>query len=207
MRERLLAASLLLLAATGCRGRDAQAPTATTIEEAERQLADNRRALEAAGISVPSATVAVAPGPPPEPEGDGEGADEPDDEGGGETEPIEEAPQPEPAPEIYDQPTYAEDAPGRAPRAESDDAYEAQDEDTRTVGSSVRERRRSRKSRRKQATRCERMCELAEATCDLQLQICALAERHATDVRYDRACQQAQLQCDAAARECERCEI
>jgi hypothetical protein len=62
------------------------------------------------------------------------------------------------------------------------------------------------KARTRTQTRCERVCGLAESTCELQLQICELAERHATDTRYADACDRAALQCDAAAAECHRCE-
>jgi hypothetical protein len=50
------------------------------------------------------------------------------------------------------------------------------------------------------------VCDLADATCDLETQICTLAEEHSDDPRYTNACVRSEEQCVAAAEACEACE-
>ena len=42
---------------------------------------------------------------------------------------------------------------------------------------------------------CETLCDLSSATCDLQVRICVLAERHTDDPRYGNACKRATTDC------------
>jgi hypothetical protein len=194
--------------AAGCRPqrKDAQSPGPSTIEEAERRLAANAEALSAEGIVVPTrVAVSTVPSPivrdplepPPaedsdtDPDGpspDPEPTDVPFDEDAPESQP----PEPSPSREVD------EDSP--APAAPRDQERSFRFDKRRGV------RVTDRNKRKKNRTRCERVCDLAEATCDLQLQICGLAERHVTDVRYEEACSRAELQCEAAARECRACD-
>lgn len=55
------------------------------------------------------------------------------------------------------------------------------------------------------ATRCIQVCELSEITCELGVQICELAQRHAEDRDYERACARATEDCDAAQEACDVC--
>lgn len=55
------------------------------------------------------------------------------------------------------------------------------------------------------AARCERICDLAEATCDLEGRICALADEHPTERRYADVCGRAQDDCARANEACEGC--
>jgi hypothetical protein len=64
------------------------------------------------------------------------------------------------------------------------------------------ERRHERRAAR---DRCDRICDLAEATCNLQTHICALADRHAGEARYESACQRANDQCKLASDACSAC--
>jgi hypothetical protein len=64
------------------------------------------------------------------------------------------------------------------------------------------ERRRDRRAGRE---RCDRICDLAEATCNLEARICAMADRHAGEARYRSACQRASDQCRLASDACSSC--
>src|SRR5690606_39962562 len=53
---------------------------------------------------------------------------------------------------------------------------------------------------------CAQVCELAEAICDLEVRICAMASSHPEDDRYDSACARAGGDCRAASRACNDCD-
>lgn len=53
--------------------------------------------------------------------------------------------------------------------------------------------------------RCERICELTAATCDLESRICSLADEHAGEDRYASACARAGDRCDEASEACRAC--
>jgi hypothetical protein len=55
------------------------------------------------------------------------------------------------------------------------------------------------------ATRCIQVCELSEISCELGVQICELAQRHAGDQDYEQACARATEDCDAAQEACDVC--
>lgn len=63
----------------------------------------------------------------------------------------------------------------------------------------------TRNERRAARDRCDRICDLAEATCQLQARICEMAERHAGEERYESACQRANDQCSLASNACSSC--
>ncbi len=210
------AVALGLLALAGCkmRGKDAQGPTPTTIDEAERMLAANRDALEAEGIVVPTTVAAAEPVPRHDSSRDhttqevapevtnepDEGADE--DEGGDVDVPAEPEPSPDPEPVA---PTISEaddEDLGVSPAAPPRESVSRRRFDRRLRAERVTDRKKRKESR----TRCERVCDLADATCQLQDRICGLADQHVTDIRYEEACARAELQCDAADRACQLCD-
>lgn len=53
--------------------------------------------------------------------------------------------------------------------------------------------------------RCGELCELADATCDLEVKICDLATRHTSEPRYAEVCRRAGDDCRLAADACTRC--
>lgn len=53
--------------------------------------------------------------------------------------------------------------------------------------------------------RCNRVCNLADAICDLEASICRLASEHQDDERYTTACARAQTDCERAQSGCEEC--
>lgn len=53
---------------------------------------------------------------------------------------------------------------------------------------------------------CTQVCELAEAICDLEIRICALARAHPEDDRYRNACERAAGDCKAGSEACNACE-
>lgn len=53
--------------------------------------------------------------------------------------------------------------------------------------------------------RCTRICDLAQATCELRDHICGLAREHPDDARYTEACARAESQCTAASNACDTC--
>jgi hypothetical protein len=59
--------------------------------------------------------------------------------------------------------------------------------------------------RRGQAQRCSDVCDLREAICELEVQICSLSEGHGDDPTYANACRRAGDDCDTADDECDRC--
>lgn len=56
------------------------------------------------------------------------------------------------------------------------------------------------------ATRCQQVCELGQITCELSVQICELADRHAGEDDYLNACERASEDCTAAQEACDACE-
>jgi len=56
------------------------------------------------------------------------------------------------------------------------------------------------------ASRCERICELQAAICDVADRICSLAEEHAGEEKYDDACTRAGDRCEQATEACSGCE-
>jgi hypothetical protein len=55
------------------------------------------------------------------------------------------------------------------------------------------------------ATRCAQVCSLSDITCELGVQICELAQRHADNEEYEQACVRATEDCDAAQEACDAC--
>lgn len=55
------------------------------------------------------------------------------------------------------------------------------------------------------ASRCERVCDLAEAICGLESKICDMADRHPTERRYAETCARAESDCDRASAACTDC--
>lgn len=53
--------------------------------------------------------------------------------------------------------------------------------------------------------RCQVFCDLAASTCDLEQKICALAERHDDEPRYQQVCARAHDDCAAASKACTAC--
>lgn len=54
-------------------------------------------------------------------------------------------------------------------------------------------------------SRCERICGLKEAICDVSDRICGLAETHADEEKYTDACARSQGRCEQAADACSSC--
>jgi hypothetical protein len=57
----------------------------------------------------------------------------------------------------------------------------------------------------RQPSRCEQICGLASAICQLETNICALSERHPDTPRYQDACARAQGDCELAKSACHAC--
>lgn len=191
---RVIALLSVVLGATACKGSaPPRAPrrdiSSMDVEAIDRELALNREELEAAGIYIPPAKT-KAQEPPPAFEQPVPPAPEP--ELGGDVEEPQEA-------EEDAVVTEATDAPPAVASSEDQDSGAFRRRD-RKGG-----RRFERAARRESADRCDRICDLADVTCDLEAQVCALAARHAHDIRYEGACERAELQCDAAGRECQLC--
>lgn len=53
--------------------------------------------------------------------------------------------------------------------------------------------------------RCTQICDLAAVACELQEQICTLAESHVGEPRYEDACWRARDQCDVGQDACTAC--
>ncbi|MEX1365749.1 MAG: hypothetical protein AB1Z98_21660 [Nannocystaceae bacterium] len=180
------------LSACKPQGTDAPRPDLDrwSLAEIEAQLERNDRALAEAGIMVAAATPATEPAP-----SDGGG------DFGQQTAPaVVEA-------EDDDASEYPAPGPSEAPEAiaESSMEYEPADAPRREI--SRKDRRASnRAERRESSSRCERICDLADATCSLEAQICDLAARHPEQERYLLACERAELQCEAAMDACDGCD-
>lgn len=158
-----------------------------TLAEIEAELSRNDQALAGEGIMVAMASPPAYGESPPtiEPELQPVTEDGEPDSGGAAAEPV--APQP-------------------TPMVEPTAAYEAESAPELTSAKPMSRRRMSSRSRREATTRCERVCGLAEATCELETQICELAARHPDEPRYAQACARAEQQCLAASEACQRCE-
>lgn len=121
--------------------------------------------------------------------------------------PPKPAPEPEPEPVVADEENDVEpedEAPmaeAPAPTSMPESVYE-EAEDDRGPRRSRLERRRAKKEA---ATRCERICDLAAATCELSDHVCGLARRHPDEPRYENACERSAAQCEAAADACNAC--
>jgi hypothetical protein len=175
-------------------GRDVRS---WTLAEIEAELARNDQALAGEGIVVAMASpTGRDDGPTATPWADAEtealdaGAD--DDDGTDAVDPVARPVMPGPAPV---------DAPA-APSYEP----EARERTSADGPARTNRRRSSSRARRDAATRCERVCGLSEATCELEAQICTLAMRHPDEPRYAQACARAEQQCIAAVDACDRCE-
>jgi hypothetical protein len=182
-----------------------------TIAEIEAELAHNDEVLAGEGIMVAMATPTVAP-----PDGPGltseEPAQTPETEPTTEPEPSDddgaaaEPPTPEPFP-LEPMPTPTSVQPETRPAYDSElISAEGATIDAPTERRRGARRKLSSRSRRDADTRCERLCRLAEATCELETQICELAARHPGEPRYEQACLRAEQQCIAASDACQRCE-
>lgn len=55
------------------------------------------------------------------------------------------------------------------------------------------------------SNRCQNICDLSAATCELEGKICDLATRHPEDPRYGDLCRRADDDCRQAAEACQRC--
>lgn len=58
---------------------------------------------------------------------------------------------------------------------------------------------------RAEAQRCADICDLSQAICQLEAQICSLSDDHIGDPTYADACRRAHEDCDTADTECDRC--
>jgi hypothetical protein len=72
---------------------------------------------------------------------------------------------------------------------------------------SNRSRLAAERDQRRPHTRCEKICVLADTTCELRERVCTLAGEHPDDVRYQDACRRAEDQCGAATQHCESCAV
>ncbi len=54
-------------------------------------------------------------------------------------------------------------------------------------------------------TRCQRICSLKDAICDVSERICSLAETHEDDTKYAEACARSQTRCEQASAACSSC--
>jgi hypothetical protein len=180
-----------------------------TLAEIEAELAHNDQVLAGEGIMVAAAAPPVTPTYPvgpsePVAEEPSTTGDEPppgeDDQGEISPEPVPQPPDPGPGPTTA--PTTAPE-PHAAPEAEL-----LADDGASSISPSEHRRasRRRLAARRDTDTRCDRVCGLAEATCELEAQICELAARHPDEPRYAQACVRAEQQCEAASQACQRCE-
>jgi len=95
--------------------------------------------------------------------------------------------------------------PGVAEEPESEPDSEPADDlaQDSPMASKSADRRRSSKP---ELTRCERLCELDAAICDLAGHVCGLAEQHPDNDRHVQACARAEVLCDTAAGACLACE-
>lgn len=55
------------------------------------------------------------------------------------------------------------------------------------------------------ASRCERICSLKDAICDVSARICGLAETHEDDTKYLEACTRSESRCEQATTACSTC--
>ncbi len=192
---------------TACRMKSSEPSSnpdmnAWTLAEIEAELDNNDAVLANAGIMVAMADpidieqdagdeVDVKPVTTP-------GSTHAGEKLGVEASPPEPAPEPEPMDAPMEPPS---------PVADYDDAEEQFAPESPSRRRRFKRRDRStRSSKSDSPSRCDRVCGLAEATCDLETQICTLAEEHFDEPRYQKACRRSELQCSAAADACRRCE-
>lgn len=199
--------ALLAVACVGaCKKSDGHVPRdlADDIDAIESALNESDRELANEGVVVayrstpgafaePGGAEATPTTPPPEPDTDGETL-------------SPELP-PDPAP---DEPTtdMGDDAPmlhSPAPAEEPRGMTARDSESIEREKSPRRSRGRRVKAAKGPPTPCERICGLAESTCDLRDKICRMAERHFGDIRYATSCQRAEDQCEAVRSRCDSC--
>ncbi|MEM6292632.1 MAG: hypothetical protein AAGA54_15275 [Myxococcota bacterium] len=197
----VLAIAGLACALTGCKSDAKSAPPMAPLDDLaaiESELDVNASRLESQGIRVAQATApAVEPRPPElklDDDGDGDDAEDAVAEESGRDYAGAVAPVPPPSAPA-DETTISS---AESERIEADEA---------APRSRQREKKRSsrRRERRSATSRCDRICDLAESTCELSDRICALANEHVDDVRYAEACTRAEAQCEAAAEACSAC--
>jgi hypothetical protein len=204
MRARARAITTLLFAVAigGCKkeGQVSSQHLADDIDAIESALNESDRELKSEGVVVAYRSTPMAQAEPPSgdvspstPEAPPEtpvemGGDEPDES-------IEPAPPvaTDDGPRLAS-PEPAEDAPMTSSRRDMDDERER-----------PRRNRRAKAAKSSVPTQCERICGLAESTCDLRDRICRMAERHFGDVRYATSCIRAEDQCEAVRSRCESC--
>jgi hypothetical protein len=56
-----------------------------------------------------------------------------------------------------------------------------------------------------EADRCARICDLAEAICAIETNVCRLASEHPGDARYADVCARAETDCELASSACKEC--
>jgi hypothetical protein len=195
---------------------DDEAPTAVRTEqselgnlanrslaEIELELASNEAKLRALGVELPSRAVAgeLVPGPEPAQPG-----------GGGTTSSAKADARPSTSPAPKPEPDSAtkqgrRDKPAKQKKTET--AVDAdrfanpppgEPEEAKATPLSPTEQ-----PKLDAATRCIQVCELSEITCELGVQICELAQRHAGNEDYEQACARATDDCDAAQEACDVC--
>ncbi len=198
--RRLLGLGAILLSLGGCKAAgttSAEAPAAQLddIVAIESELAMNAERLEAQGVRVaraPKVQADVAGGA-------ARAVADGDDDETVTPGPAPASPPAEPEPE-------PEPAPAPIVEAEEDAMDRNAPERDAPRGLSLSKRKAEKRKKRDKKTRCERICDLAEATCTLADRICGLADEHVDDVRYEDACGRAESQCEAASDACSACE-
>lgn len=100
------------------------------------------------------------------------------------------SPPPEAAGEAREAPEAEETAPEELDEAPTSEP---------TAPTTTAQARPARRTRQSATDRCERIRELAVATCELKTRICDLASRHPDAIRYEDACLRAEDQCRAAS--------
>jgi hypothetical protein len=203
MRATASAIFALLIAGAigGCKkdGMTAQRDLADDIDAIETALNDSDRELTREGVVVAYRSTPGVHAEPGAPEQTTPTLPETPDPDVGD-EPV--AP-PEPAPDFS-----GDDAPpvnASPPEEDEPRALSARDHESIEREKSPRRNRRAKMARSAPPTRCERLCGLAQSTCDLRDRICRMAERHFGDIRYATSCQRAEDQCDAVRSQCESC--
>ncbi|MFO7564244.1 MAG: hypothetical protein R6X02_16475 [Enhygromyxa sp.] len=86
---------------------------------------------------------------------------------------------------------------------DGDDEYGAEQEEQPPAPSEAAAERAPRD--RSAVRHCSDVCDLSEAICDLEVQICALAESHRDDPTYADACRRAGEDCELANQACNGC--
>jgi hypothetical protein len=188
----ILCGALAIAAIAGCKstGRARQADLADDIDAIEAALNDRDRELAEQGVVVAYRTTPAPGAASAPPEAPATPEPPPDTDG-------------EPAEDDPAAPDFAEDAPTLQSSTPEplEPSMSARDEESEREKSP----RRSRRAKADAPTRCERLCGLAESTCDLRDRICRMAERHFGDIRYVASCLRAEDQCEAVRGQCESC--